>query len=108
MGHALQETVSGVALDSTAADDAIVRKFTSKQMGDACEMLIAAAAAQWNVAPETLQARNGEVLDPASRRTAKYGTLLEAAAKITPPASPKLKDPKDFRYIGKNIKSPNR
>jgi len=68
------------------------------------EMLIAAAAAQWNVAPETLQARNGEVFDPASRRTAKYGTLLEAAAKITPPASPKLKDPKDFRYIGKNIK----
>lgn len=29
-------------LDSTAADRAIVRRFTSKQMGDACEMLIAA------------------------------------------------------------------
>ncbi|HUR99433.1 MAG TPA: molybdopterin cofactor-binding domain-containing protein, partial [Pyrinomonadaceae bacterium] len=68
------------------------------------EMLIAAAAAQWSVAPETLLARNGEVVDPTSKRTAKYGTLLEAAAKITPPTAPKLKDPKDFRYIGKAVK----
>jgi isoquinoline 1-oxidoreductase beta subunit len=68
------------------------------------EMLVAAAAAQWKVAPETLRARNGEVFDPASKRTAKYGTLLAGAAKITPPAAPKLKDPKDFRYIGKSIK----
>lgn len=68
------------------------------------EMLIGAAAAQWGVAPETLRARNGEVFDPASKRTAKYGTLLEAAAKITPPSTPKLKDPKDFRYIGKSVK----
>lgn len=68
------------------------------------EMLIGAAAAQWNVAPETLRARNGEVFDPASKRTAKYGTLLAGAAKITPPAEPKLKDPKDFRYIGKSVK----
>lgn len=68
------------------------------------EMLVAAAAQQWGVAPGTLQARNGAVIDPTSRRTAKYGTLLDAAAKIAPPAEPKLKDPKDFRYIGKNVK----
>ncbi|MBC7900085.1 MAG: xanthine dehydrogenase family protein molybdopterin-binding subunit, partial [Saprospiraceae bacterium] len=68
------------------------------------EMLIGAAAAQWGVAADTLRARNGEVFDPASKRTAKYGTLLAAAAKITPPATPKLKDPKDFRYIGKSVK----
>lgn len=68
------------------------------------EMLIGAAATQWGVAPETLRARNGEVFDPVSKRSAKYGTLLEAAAKITPPTTPKLKDAKDFRYIGKSIK----
>jgi isoquinoline 1-oxidoreductase beta subunit len=68
------------------------------------EMLIGAAAAKWGVSAETLQARNGEVFDPASKRSAKYGTLLEDAAKITPPTSPKLKDPKDFRYIGKSVK----
>lgn len=68
------------------------------------EMLVAAAAQQWGVSPEECRAHGGEVLHPTSRRTAKYGTLLEAAAKITPPANPKLKDPKDFRYIGKSVK----
>jgi isoquinoline 1-oxidoreductase beta subunit len=68
------------------------------------EMLVTAAAQQWGVPAEQCRARNGEVFHPTSRRTAKYGTLLEAAAKITPPTEPKLKDPKDFRYIGKSIK----
>ena len=39
-----------------------------------------------------------------SKRSAAYGDLLEAAAKITPPTDPKLKDPKDFKYIGKTVK----
>lgn len=68
------------------------------------EMLVMAAAQAWGVPAEQCRARNGEVFHPTSRRTAKYGTLLDAAAKITPPAEPKLKDPKDFRYIGKNVK----
>ena len=68
------------------------------------EMLVAAAAQQWGVPASGLKAMNGAVHDPASRRTLKYGVLLEAAAKITPPAEPKLKDPKDFRYIGKRVK----
>lgn len=68
------------------------------------EMLVAAAAQAWGVPAEQCRARNGEVFHPTSRRTAKYGTLLEAAAKITPPAEPKLKDPKDFKFIGKSVK----
>lgn len=68
------------------------------------QMLIAAAAQKWNVPVEQCRAANGEVFHPTSRRTAKYGDLLADAAKITPPAEPKLKDPKDFKYIGKNIK----
>jgi len=68
------------------------------------EMLVAAAAQQWGVPVSGLKAVNGTVHDPASKRTLKYGALLDAAAKITPPAEPKLKDPKDFRYIGKSVK----
>mgnify|MGYP003390015769 FL=1 len=68
------------------------------------EMLVSAAAQQWGVPAEQCRARNGEVFHPTSRRTAKYGTLLAAAAKISPPAEPKLKDPKDFKFIGKDIK----
>ncbi len=68
------------------------------------EMLVAAAAQAWGVPAGECRARNGEVFHPTSRRTVKYGMLLDAAAKITPPAEPKLKDPKDFRYIGKSVK----
>ncbi len=68
------------------------------------EMLVMAAAQQWGVPAEQCRVSNGEVFHPTSRRTAKYGTLLAAAAKITPPAAPKLKDAKDFKFIGKNVK----
>jgi len=75
-----------------------------KSAAAAREMLVSAAAAQWGVPAEECRARNSEVFHPTSRRTAKYGTLLDAASKLVPPAEPKLKDPKDFRYIGKSVK----
>lgn len=68
------------------------------------EMLVMAAAQQWGVPAEQCRVSNGEVFHPTSRRTAKYGTLLAAAAKVTPPTAPKLKDSKDFKFIGKNVK----
>lgn len=67
------------------------------------EMLVAAAAQQWGVDAVTLKADGGKVVD-ASGKSVPYGDLLEAAAKITPPTAPKLKDPKDFKYIGKPFK----
>ncbi len=67
-------------------------------------MLVAAAAAKWGVAPESCRAELGKVLHSSSGRSVPYGELLDAAAKITPDANPKLKDPKDFRYIGKGVK----
>ena len=68
------------------------------------EMLVAAAAQSWNVAPDTCKAESGKVVHAASKRSIAYGELLDAAAKLTPPAEPKLKDPKDFKYIGKGMK----
>jgi isoquinoline 1-oxidoreductase beta subunit len=66
------------------------------------ELLIAAAAQAWGVAAGECQARNGEVIHGASGRRLRYGALLERAAKLTPPPNPRLKDPKDFRLIGKS------
>lgn len=68
------------------------------------EMLVAAAAQTWNVAADSCKAENGKVVHAASNRSIPYSDLLDAAAKITPPANPKLKDPKDFKYIGKGVK----
>ena len=64
-------------------------------------MLIAAAARQWNVDPQSLKAENSFVIHSASGRRASFGSLAEAAAKIEPPKDVPLKDPKDFKLIGK-------
>ncbi len=67
------------------------------------EMLVAAAAARWGVAPETCRAGKGEVLHAATGRRAGYGELAAAAAKLPVPEKPRLKDPKDFTLIGKPV-----
>jgi isoquinoline 1-oxidoreductase beta subunit len=66
------------------------------------ELLIAAAAQTWVVAAGDCHARNSEVIHGASGRRLRYGALLERAAKLTPPPNARLKDPKDFRLIGKS------
>ncbi len=75
-----------------------------RQAGAAARaMLIAAAAQQWKVDPASCRTESGAVWD-ASNRKLTYGQLAEAAAKLTPPAQVRLKDPKNFKLIGKPVK----
>jgi isoquinoline 1-oxidoreductase beta subunit len=67
-------------------------------------MLIAAAAQNWNVDPSTCSAKNGYVIHSASGQKLSFGQLVEKATTITPPQDVKLKDPKDFTFIGKPVK----
>ena len=69
-------------------------------------MLIGAAAEKWSVDPATCRAQAGSVLHPPSGRKATYGELADAASRRPVPENPPLKDPKDFRYIGKPMKRP--
>ncbi len=62
-------------------------------------MLVAAAARQWGVPAASLQAANGVV--SGGGKSAGYGDLFEAAMQLPVPGPVKLKDPKDFRLIGK-------
>jgi isoquinoline 1-oxidoreductase subunit beta len=64
------------------------------------EMLVAAAAAKWKVDASMLKAENGMVLGPNGRK-ASYGQLAEAAAKLPVPEKPAMKDPSQFRIVGK-------
>jgi isoquinoline 1-oxidoreductase subunit beta len=68
------------------------------------EMLVAAAAQQWYVDPSACRAENGAVLHAATNKRLSYGALAEAAAKLPVPANPALKDPKNYKYIGKPVK----
>jgi isoquinoline 1-oxidoreductase beta subunit len=65
-------------------------------------MLIAAAAAEWNVPVAECTAANS-IVAHASGKTLTYGHLAAAAAKLDPPKDVKLKDPKDWKVIGKPI-----
>jgi isoquinoline 1-oxidoreductase subunit beta len=66
-------------------------------------MLVTAAAQQWNVPPAEIAVANGVVTHKASGRKASFGQLARAAADEAPPSDVKLKDPKDFKLIGKRI-----
>ena len=66
-------------------------------------MLAAAAAARWGVPAETLRVALGVVHHDPTGRKAEFGQLAAEAAKLPPPATVKLKDPKDFQYIGKHV-----
>jgi isoquinoline 1-oxidoreductase beta subunit len=67
-------------------------------------MLVAAAAKQWQVPVGEIMVREGVVSHPVSKRKASFGQLAAAAAGEAVPAEVKLKDPKDFRLIGKAVK----
>jgi isoquinoline 1-oxidoreductase beta subunit len=64
------------------------------------EMLIAAAAERWKVDAAQLRAEDGQVLGPNGRR-ASYGELAAEAAKLKAPEKVTLKDPSQFRIVGK-------
>jgi isoquinoline 1-oxidoreductase subunit beta len=67
-------------------------------------MLVQAAATRWGVDASECHAENGAVMHPATKRRATYGSLAEAAAKVTPPDKVALKDPSQFKVIGKPVK----
>ncbi len=69
------------------------------------QMLIQAAAQRWNVSPEECTANNGFVIHSNSGKKLSFGELAEDASKIPVPTDIKLKDRKDFKLIGKEIKN---
>jgi isoquinoline 1-oxidoreductase beta subunit len=65
-------------------------------------MLIAAAAAQWNVSPDLLRADRSTIIR-ADGKTLSYGELAESAMKLAVPEKVSLKDPKNFKIIGQHV-----
>ena len=65
------------------------------------EMLIAAAAQRWGVEKSACRAENSTVINTATGKTLTYGSLAEAAAKMPAPEKVALKDPSQFRIVGK-------
>jgi len=71
------------------------------------EMLVTAAAAKWGANASDCYAENGKVFHRPSNKSFTYGELIEEASKLDAPKDPKLKDPKDFKLLGKSVPRPD-
>ena len=81
---------------------------TYRKIGaSAKEMLVKAASQAWGVSPESCTSKEGKVLHAVTNRSLKYEELAEAASLLEIPKEPKLKDPKDFKMLGKSVKRPD-
>ena len=67
-------------------------------------MLVQAAADGWKVPASECSVDKGVISHKASGRKTTYGKVAEAAAKLQVPAEVPLKDPKDWKIIGKPLK----
>ncbi len=99
-GDAFKDPLMGMQM--TGGSGSVAHSFVQyREIGArARAMLVAAAAQKWNVNPAQCRTSNGVVMGPAGQK-ASYGELAEAAMKQPVPATVTLKDPKDFRVIGK-------
>ncbi len=71
------------------------------------EMLRTAAANEWGVEPSECACREGEVIHASTGARLDYGSLVPAAVQLEPPAAPALKDPSQFRLIGRSYSRPD-
>ncbi len=88
----------------TGGSTAMANSFEQyRQAGAAARaMLVSAAAKQWSVPADSIRVKNGVVFHGNGRK-ATFGELADAAAKELVPAAVKLKEAKDFVYIGKHV-----
>jgi isoquinoline 1-oxidoreductase subunit beta len=87
----------------TGGSSAIANSFEQMREAGATAraMLVQAAASAWNVPAGEVTASDG-VLNHASGKQATFGELAEAAMTLAVPKDVKLKDPKDYKLIGKH------
>jgi isoquinoline 1-oxidoreductase beta subunit len=89
-------------LQGTGGSTAIASSWTQLRTAGAAAraMFVQAAAKAWNTPTGEITVKDGVVSHAPSGRAAPFQDLLEAAAKVSPPQAPALKDPKAFTLIG--------
>lgn len=103
LGAGLDVVAKTLGLQVTGGSTALADAFVKMRMAGASarEALKQAAAQQLGVAVDRLTTEDGHVIAPDGTRLA-YATLAEAAARIDPPR-PALRDPSQWRYLGKSM-----
>jgi len=78
--------------------------YLRKSGAQAREMLVSAAATDWNVPASECTVANGVITHGALKKHTTFGKIAAKAAKLDPPKEPKLKDAKDWTVIGKSAR----
>ena len=97
--------VYGGALQGTFGSMAVRTSYEPMRRTGAAarEMLLQAAAQRWGVDRAQCRAENGAVINTATNARLTFGSLADAAAKLPVPATVTLKDPSQFKLIGKPL-----
>jgi isoquinoline 1-oxidoreductase beta subunit len=92
----------GMGVQGTGGSSAISNSWPQLRAAGAAAraMFVQAASATWGVPAKDISVKDGVVSHVASGKQAHFGELVAAAAKVTPPQKPALKDPKTFTLIG--------
>ena len=102
VGEAYVNALNGGQVTGTSNSVTDAWEKLRKAGAQARSMLVTAAAQRWHSDPSQCHATAGKVVGPQGR-TASYGELAQAAAKLPAPKDVTLKEAKDFRLIGKPL-----
>jgi isoquinoline 1-oxidoreductase subunit beta len=67
-------------------------------------MLVDAAAQKWGVPATQIRTDSGFLINTANNERITYGSVAEIASKLPVPTNVQVKDPKNFRILGTNVK----
>ncbi len=95
----------GRGRQSTGNSDAVINYFDALRKTGAAtrQMLISAAAQQWQVSTDSCRASQSLVHHDTSGKSLSYGALAEAAAQLPVPEDPPLKSRENYTLIGKSV-----
>ena len=102
VGEAYVNALNGGQITGTSNSVTDAWEKLRKAGAQARAMLVTAAAQRWRIDPSQCHAADGKVVGTQGR-TASYGELAQAAARLPVPKDVALKDAKDFRLIGKPL-----
>ncbi len=95
----------GISLRTSGSGSTVETYGALRKAGAAArEMLVAAAAANWQVQPATCRTSEGRVIHSPSGRHVTYGAIASSAARLEVPKNPVLKPANQLRYIGKPLR----
>jgi isoquinoline 1-oxidoreductase beta subunit len=102
--HVKRKRIWGSMSTGGSAGIRTSHEYLRKSGASAREMLVAAAATEWNVPTAECTAAAGVITHGPSKRRTTYGKVATAASKLEAPKEVKLKDPKDWKIAGTSPK----